>query len=123
MALRHGTLRVSARSILLTVAGLGLTLLALRMAIAAGRVLGWIGAAAAIALLLTPVVEWLNRWLPRGLAVLSVALLTLGGAGLAGYGVGPAWCASTRGCRRRCRGRRSGWSGPTGSATSLGTPS
>ena len=88
MAQRHGTLRVSARSILLTVAGLGLTLLALRMAIAAGRVLGWIGAAAAVALLLTPVVEWLNRRLPRGLAVLVVALLTLGGAGLAGYGVG-----------------------------------
>ncbi len=88
MAARQGTLRVSARSIALTIAGLGLTLLALRMAVAAGRVLGWIAAAAAIALLLTPVVEWLRRWMPRGLAVLLVALAMLGGAGLVGYGVG-----------------------------------
>jgi predicted PurR-regulated permease PerM len=88
MAARHGTLRVSARSIIVTIAGLGLTLLGLRMAVAAGRVLGWIGAAAAVALVLTPVVERLHRWLPRGIAVLVVALVILGGGGLAGYGVG-----------------------------------
>ena len=84
----HGTLRVSARSIMLVVAGLGATFLVLRMAVAAERVIGWIAAAAAIALLLTPVVDRLRRWMPRGAAVLVVVLLVLGGAGLAGYGVG-----------------------------------
>ncbi|HEV8116234.1 MAG TPA: hypothetical protein VGP53_08355, partial [Acidimicrobiales bacterium] len=88
MAAGHATLRVSARSIVLAIAGLGVTFLALRMAVAAERVLGWITAAASIALLLTPVVERLHRWMPRGLAVLVVTLVTLGGAGLAGYGVG-----------------------------------
>lgn len=88
MAVPHGTLRISARSIVVAIAGLGLTFLALRMMVAAGRVLGWIAAAAFIALLLTPFVQMLDRWLPRGLAVLVVALVVLGGAGLAGYGVG-----------------------------------
>ncbi len=97
--MRQGTLRVSARSITLAVAGLGLTLLALRMAVAAGRVLGWIAAAASVALLLTPVVERLRRWLPRGLAVLVVALLTLAGAGLAGYGVGASLVRQYEGVR------------------------
>lgn len=84
----HGTLRVSARSIMLVVAGLGATFLVLRMAVAAERVIGWIAAAASIALLLTPVVNRLRRWMPRGAAVLVVVLVVLGGAGLAGYGVG-----------------------------------
>ncbi|MEO5678542.1 MAG: AI-2E family transporter [Acidimicrobiales bacterium] len=88
MAARPGTLRVSARSIVLVVVGLGLTLLALRMAVAAQRVLGWIAAASSVALLLTPIVERLRRRMPRGLAVAAVALVVLGGAGLAGYGVG-----------------------------------
>jgi len=100
MADRPGTLRISARSILLTVAGLGLTLLALRMAVAAERVLGWITAAAAVAFLLTPVVEWLHRWLPRGLAVLLVALAMLGSAGLAGYGVGASLVRQYEGVRQ-----------------------
>lgn len=88
MAARHATLRVSARSIVLAVTGLGATFLALRMAASAERVIGWIVAAAAVAFLLTPMVERLRRWMPRGLAVLVVALVVLGGAGLAGYGVG-----------------------------------
>ena len=88
MAARHGTLQVSARSIVLVVTGLGATFLALRMATSAERVIGWIVAAASVAFLLTPVVERLRRWMPRGLAVLVVALVVLGGAGLAGYGVG-----------------------------------
>ncbi len=99
MAARHGTLRVSARSILLAIAGLGVTLLVLRMALAAERVLGWVTAAASIALLLTPVVERLQRWMPRGLAVALVALLGLGGAGLAGYGVGASLVRQYEGVR------------------------
>lgn len=99
MVARYGTLRVSARSIILTVAGLGLTLLALRMAVAAGRVLGWIAASASVALLLTPVVEWLQRRVPRGLAVLVVAVVMLGGAGLAGYGVGASLVRQYEGVR------------------------
>ena len=88
MRARHATLGISARSIVLAIAGLGVTFLALRMAVAAERVLGWIAAAASLALLLTPVVERFHRRMPRGLAVLLVALVTLGGAGLAAYGVG-----------------------------------
>ncbi len=99
MAAGHATLRVSARSIVFAVAGLGVTFLALRMAVAAERVLGWIAAAASIALLLTPVVERLHRWMPRGLAVLVVTLVTLGGAGLAGYGVGASLVRQYQGVR------------------------
>ena len=99
MAAGHATLRVSARSSVLAIAGLGVTFLALRMAVAAARVLGWIAAAAAIALLLTPVVERLHRRMPRGLAVLVVALVTLGGAGLAGYGVGASLVRQYQGVR------------------------
>ena len=99
MAPRHGTLRISARSIILAVTGVGLTLLGLRMAVAAERVLGWMAAAAAMALLLTPVVERLRRWMPRGVAVLVVALVVLGGAGLAGYGVGASLVRQYEGLR------------------------
>jgi predicted PurR-regulated permease PerM len=88
MAGPHGTLRISGRSIVASIAGLGLTLLGLRMLVAAGRVIGWIAAAAFIALLLTPLVQLLHRWLPRGLAVLVVVVVVLGGAGLTAYGVG-----------------------------------
>jgi len=99
MAAGHATLRVSARSIVLAIAGLGVIFLALRMAVAAERVLGWIAAAASIALLLTPAVERLHRWMPRGLAVLVVTLVTLGGAGLAGYGVGASLVRQYQGVR------------------------
>ena len=99
MTVRHGTLKVSARSIVAAVAGLGLTLLGLRMLVAAGRVIGWILAAAFLALLLTPVVELLHRRMPRGLAVLVVALTMLGGAGLAGYGIGASLVRQYEGVR------------------------
>ena len=87
MAVGPGTLRVSYRSIMLAVAGLGVTLLALRMAVAATRVLGWIAAAAIVAGLLDPVVARLARRVPRGLAVLAVTLVLLGTIGVTGYGV------------------------------------
>ncbi|MEJ7764157.1 MAG: AI-2E family transporter, partial [Acidimicrobiales bacterium] len=99
MAARHGTLRVSARSIVAAVLGLGLTLLGLRMAVGAERVIGWIAAAASVALVLTPVVERFRRWMPRGLAVLVVALIVLGGAGLAGYGIGASLVRQYEGVR------------------------
>jgi len=100
MAARYGTLRISGRSIAITVAGLGLTLVGLRTAVAAGRVLGWIAAAASLALVLTPVVDWLHRWLPRGLAVLVVALVILGGAGLSGYVIGASLVRQYEGVRQ-----------------------
>jgi predicted PurR-regulated permease PerM len=99
MAERHTTLRVSARSIILTITGLGFTLLALRVAVASGRVLGWITAAAFVALLLTPLVSWLSRWMPRGLAVLVVAVVVLAGGGLAAYGVGASLVRQYEGVR------------------------
>lgn len=75
-------LRVSNRSVVLFVALIGLTLLALRMAAAAERVLGWMLVAAATAGLLDGGVRALVRrgW-PRGRAVLvfaATALLVIG---------------------------------------------
>ncbi len=99
MAAGHPPFRVSARSIVLSVAGLGLTLLALRMAVAAERVLGWIIAAAAVALLLTPVVDRLHRRMPRGLAVAIVSLVVLVGGGFAAYGVGASLVRQYQGVR------------------------
>jgi predicted PurR-regulated permease PerM len=81
------TLRVSTRSIALAIAGLGVTFLGLRMLSGAERVIGWITAAAAIAMLLSPITERLARRMPHGLAVLLVALGLLAFAGVAGYGI------------------------------------
>lgn len=64
---------------------LGLTLLAMRVAISSLRVMGWILAAAAIAGMLQPMVAALDRRLPRGLAVAVVAVGTLAVTGLVTY--------------------------------------
>lgn len=67
-------LRLSNRSIVVAVGMLGLTLVALRMVSAATRVLGWVLVAMILAALLHPLVAALDRRLPRGLAVITVAL-------------------------------------------------
>ena len=72
---RPARLRLSARSVVTAVALLGLTLVLLRLVAAAGRVLGWVLAAALLAGLLHPAVERLGRRLPRGAALAVVAVL------------------------------------------------
>jgi predicted PurR-regulated permease PerM len=66
---------------------LGLTLAVLRIVAAAGRVIGWVLAAAVVAGLLHPLVAALSRWIPRGLAVLAVVVTTLATVGGVSYGL------------------------------------
>jgi predicted PurR-regulated permease PerM len=79
---RRERLRVSNRSVALFVALVGLTLVLLRTVAAAGRVIGWMLVATAVAGLLDGIVRRLAmRGVPRGRAVLLVAggtLLVLG---------------------------------------------
>lgn len=85
---RPERLRVSNRSVLSFVGLVGLTMLLVRMASAASRVLGWMLVAAAVAGLLHPLVRRLERrgW-PRGRAVLVIAFSGLLLVGLTTYRV------------------------------------
>ncbi|MGI8685379.1 MAG: AI-2E family transporter [Acidimicrobiales bacterium] len=80
-------LRITARSAMIAVALLGLTLALLGLVAASRRVLGWMAAAAAIAGILYPLVTRLARRLPRGLAVALVALTTLATVGITAWQV------------------------------------
>jgi predicted PurR-regulated permease PerM len=85
---RPERLRVSTRSVAVLVALVGVTLLVLRMVAAAGRVLGWMLVAAALAGLIEPGVRRLvARGWPRGRVVLLVAFLGLVLVGLTTYRV------------------------------------
>ena len=64
----------------------GAALAFVRLVMASQRVLGWIFAAAAIAGLLYPLVTWLSRRMPRGIAVAVVFLGTVGSVGVVAYG-------------------------------------
>lgn len=80
-------LRISARSIVLAVAAVTLTLLVLRMLSSAGRVLGWVAIASSSAALVYPLVDGLARRIPRGIAVALVALSSLLAVGAVTYGL------------------------------------
>lgn len=80
-------LRLTTRSIVLSVLAFGLTVVVVRTAIGSFRVLGWIVAAMSVAGLLHPAVNLLARRIPKGFAVLAVAVGTLGFIGLVGYGL------------------------------------
>lgn len=85
---RRERLRVSNRSVAVFVALVGLTLILLRTVAAAGRVIGWMLVATAVAGLLDGVVRRLAmRGLPRGRAVLLVAAGTLAVLGFVTYRV------------------------------------
>lgn len=74
-------LRVSPRSVVLLVGLVGLTLLLLRMASAAERVIGWMLVAASVAGLLHPALDWLaEHGVKRG----RILLVALGGLLLVG---------------------------------------
>ena len=81
-------LRVSGRSIVLAVAAVTLSLLALRILASAGRVIGWVLVAASTAALVAPLVARLSRGrLPRGIAVAIVAVGGLAVIGGVTYGL------------------------------------
>jgi predicted PurR-regulated permease PerM len=79
-------LRLTTASAVRTVLLFGLTLAGLRILVASQRVIGWILAAAAIAMLLNPVVALLSRRIPRGVAVAVVALGTVASVSFVTYG-------------------------------------
>jgi predicted PurR-regulated permease PerM len=79
-------LRLTTASAVRTVLLFGVTLAGLRVVVASQRVIGWILAAAAIAMLLNPLVVLLSRRIPRGIAVAVVALATVGLVSFVTYG-------------------------------------
>jgi predicted PurR-regulated permease PerM len=81
---RH-TLHVSARSVLLVVAAIGLALVTRNIVEKSTRVLGWFAAASVVAALVYPLVGIVARYTRRGLALLLVVLALVGSAGWVGY--------------------------------------
>ena len=84
---RTAVLRLTPRSLVRAVAMLGLTLLALGVVASSQRVIGWVLAAVALAGLFHPVVERLDRVMPRALALAIVVVVTLAIAGAIAYAV------------------------------------
>ncbi len=78
-------LRISPRSAVVAVAMLGATLGLVAMVAAAQRVIGWMLVAAALAGLLDPLVQVVQRRLPRGAAVLVVMGALVATAAAVGY--------------------------------------
>jgi predicted PurR-regulated permease PerM len=79
--------RFSLRSAFAIVFALAATVLALETLESSERVIAWALSAAAVAALVYPIVGYLDRFIPRGLAVLIVFVVVVGGVGLAVYGV------------------------------------
>ncbi len=84
-ATRLRDVRISFRTALAIVAALGVTALVLAVLASSRRVVVWMLVAAALAGLLHPAVLWLDRRMPRGLAVAAVAVTLLAAVGLTGY--------------------------------------
>jgi predicted PurR-regulated permease PerM len=79
-------LRVTTRSIVVTVALFAVTLASLSVFSASRRVIGWLVAAAVVAGLLYPAVEGLGRHMRRGFALLIVLLIVAGVLSIIAYG-------------------------------------
>lgn len=79
------TLRFTARSLVGAVAVLGVTLALIRVFDSASRPLSWVLVACIGAAILSPFINWLDRWLPRPLAIIAVLLATLGVIGGIAY--------------------------------------
>jgi len=78
-------LRVTAGSIGVLVLFLGLGLIARNVISSSVRVLGWLGAAAVVAALLHPIIAGLSRFVPRGVALLIVIVVTIAAVGGLAY--------------------------------------
>ncbi len=72
----HRVVRISARSAAVAVASVVLTLIALRVFVAAHAPLSWAAAAAVVAVLIDPIVDRLDKRIPRLPAVIIALLLT-----------------------------------------------
>jgi predicted PurR-regulated permease PerM len=80
-------LRLSPVSILRAVAMFALTLAVLAGVSASGRVIGWILAAASLAAFFHPIVDLLDRRMPRALALVAVLVVTVSIVGGIAYAV------------------------------------
>jgi putative heme transporter len=78
----HRVVRISARSAVVGVLVLVAGVVAERIFVAAHRPLSWLVAAVVVAVLIDPIVDFLDRHIPR-LAAVVVALLVVGGAAFA----------------------------------------
>lgn len=78
-------LHLSPVSVVVAVALCGMVFGALRILASSQRVVGWVLAATALAGLLDPYVDLLSQRLHRGIAVVLVAVLAAGSAGIIGY--------------------------------------
>jgi predicted PurR-regulated permease PerM len=70
---------------LAVVVALALTVLVLEIARDAERVIAWVLTSIAVAAMVSPVIEWMSRRIPRAVAVLLVLAVALGSIGLAAY--------------------------------------
>jgi predicted PurR-regulated permease PerM len=66
---------VGPQVVAVVIGGVALGLLLFNVASSAGRILGWATAAVVVAALLEPVVTWLDRFMPRVLAILASLFL------------------------------------------------
>lgn len=81
------TLYLSARSVVLVIAAIGLALVARNIVERSTRVLGWLFAASAAAGLVYPLAGALARYIRRGFALVVVVILLLGSIGGLGYAI------------------------------------
>jgi predicted PurR-regulated permease PerM len=79
------TVRLSLRSALAIVIALALTVLVLEIARDAERVIAWVLTSVAVAAMVSPLIEWMSRRIPRGLAVLLVLAISLATIGFVAY--------------------------------------
>lgn len=79
--------RITTRSIVLVYVAIALGLALVAVLDDARRTLGWFFAAAVVAVLVDGPVQWLTRWVRRGLAIFIVLLGVLAFAALVNYGV------------------------------------
>lgn len=78
--------RASGSSVLLAIGAIVVVALARDLFVAAVQPIGWLAAATALAVVIFPLVELLDRWVPRGVAI--VAILLVGVVGLGSLGAG-----------------------------------
>src|SRR5690242_10998434 len=80
-------LRIRPQSIVAAIGATVALLILLRVFVSAQKVIAWVVTAAIIAGVARPVINFLDIYIPRGLAVLIVAILSLGAIGATIYGV------------------------------------
>lgn len=71
-------MRASGSSVLLAIATIVAVIIARNLFLSARQPIGWVVAAAVTALVLWPIIDRLDRWVPRGLGIIFTLLLSAG---------------------------------------------